>query len=84
MADHHAELSIHTPVDEEAKTLIAKPLKPIGLVARTYRRVVLCGAAHGVGSCNECKSHEQNSAEPTPHEVIGSGRVSLLHESAPH
>ena len=37
MTDHHAELAIDAPVDEEAEALVAKPLEALGLVGEVRR-----------------------------------------------
>ena len=44
MADDHAELTVHAPVDEEAEALIAEPVEALLLVQRADFRVV-CGGA---------------------------------------
>ena len=43
MADDHAELTVHAPVDEEAEALIAKPVETLLLVQRAHFGVVCRG-----------------------------------------
>ena len=45
MADDHAQLTVHAPVDEEAKTLITEPLQPLRLIQRAR-----FGIIHGSGA----------------------------------
>ena len=56
MADDHAKLTVHTPVDEEAKTLIAEPLQPIRLIQRAHFRIVL---GSGAGQSKEITGEKE-------------------------
>ncbi len=40
VADDHAQLAVHAPVDEEAETLIAEPLQPLLLIQRAHFGII--------------------------------------------
>ena len=55
VADDHAELAVHAPVDEEAEALIAEPLQPLRLIQRAYFRIV---RGSGAGQSEEITGQE--------------------------
>src|SRR5690242_11925530 len=38
MADYHAQLTVHAPVNEQAETLVAEPIEPVGAVRQGLGR----------------------------------------------
>src|ERR1700722_8546259 len=56
MADDHAELTVHAPVDEEAEALIAKPVETVLSIQGADFRVVCCG----VGECSQVEGQEED------------------------